>query len=124
MLANYTHAESNGQLGHLFLRRHDSGSGGKSLDDVSPKKNGRGHHNDNWSQDEETEGTAGLSDDAEQNGQSEFSGDNAENDLAVEDSVALYLKEISRIPLINAKEEVELAKAIEKGQRGLSAVIQ
>jgi RNA polymerase primary sigma factor len=38
-------------------------------------------------------------------------------DLDVDDSVALYLKEISRIPLLKGKEEVDLAKSIETGKK-------
>ena len=37
-------------------------------------------------------------------------------DFDVDDSVSLYLKEISRIPLLSGKKEVELAKAIEQGE--------
>jgi RNA polymerase primary sigma factor len=42
--------------------------------------------------------------------------DNKGAEFNVDDSVALYLKEISRIPLLSGPEEVELAKAIERGK--------
>jgi len=41
------------------------------------------------------------------------------DDLAnidTEDTIGLYLKEVSRVPLLNAKEEVELAQRIESGR--------
>jgi RNA polymerase primary sigma factor len=43
--------------------------------------------------------------------------ESAEPEFSIEDSIALYLKEISRIPLLSAVEEVELAQAIEKGKK-------
>ncbi len=38
-------------------------------------------------------------------------------DLDIEDSTRLYLREIARVPLLTAQEEVVLAKAIELGER-------
>ena len=41
----------------------------------------------------------------------------SEADLDIEDSTRLYLREIARVPLLTAQEEVVLAKAIELGAR-------
>ena len=45
-------------------------------------------------------------------------GDETESD----DSVRLYLREIGRVPLLNAKTEVQLAKAIERGRLAVEAL--
>ncbi len=44
----------------------------------------------------------------------------SKSDCDIDDSVALYLKEISRIPLLDALEETELAQAIEEGRLAIS----
>ena len=41
---------------------------------------------------------------------------------AVEDSVSLYLKEISQTPLLTAEEEKTLAAQVERGQQALAAI--
>ena len=37
-------------------------------------------------------------------------------DLDVDDTIGLYLKEVSKVPLLNAQEEIELAQRIEQGR--------
>ena len=38
--------------------------------------------------------------------------------ISLEDPVRMYLKEIGKVPLLNADEEIELAKRMEKGDEG------
>lgn len=45
-----------------------------------------------------------------------ISGEDDLSNLDINDAVGLYLKEISRVPLLSAEEEVDLAKRIERGR--------
>jgi RNA polymerase primary sigma factor len=53
-----------------------------------------------------------------------FAADEPDSDFNVDDSVALYLKEISRITLLTGAEEVDLAKAIERGRKAAIRLAQ
>jgi RNA polymerase primary sigma factor len=118
MLANHVSVDSQGSLNHhLLLQR-----GEKVLARSRRKVNDLA---DNTDQFEAWQFAAEEDDDVDPSELAEESSDerhwsakeNSESDFSVEDSIALYLKEISRIPLLSAVEEVELARAIEKGKK-------
>jgi RNA polymerase primary sigma factor len=53
-----------------------------------------------------------------------YAPEDSDLDFDVDDSIALYLKEISRIALLNADEEIEIAKMIERGRKALVRLAQ
>lgn len=60
-----------------------------------------------------------IVDDAELDEEPEFLGDEdlgAEEEVSIDDSVRMYLRDIGRVPLLTAEQEVELARRIQKGE--------
>jgi RNA polymerase primary sigma factor len=124
VFTSHTHSDANGQLSHLFLHRQELGQGSKATDSIDSNK--EESKDTSWTVTGEQSDSNNTAENVpEETAAGEWSAeDDVEADAGIEDSVALYLKEISRIPLLNADEEVTLAKAIEQGQHAALTLSQ
>jgi len=121
MLANHTQTETNGRLNRLLIKKQDREELTQSYDVPSELKD-NSEQLEAWSfssdeEDNQDTKTSDELDDRQDYNVRRSSAKGIGSDLNIDDSVALYLKEISRIPLLSAKEEVKLAKAIERGKK-------
>ena len=120
MLANHLQPNPTQKLNQFIIKGRDSEDSNRNYD-AQPEAKDNSQQLDAWSfkADEDANQIAeSVDDDLDEKQDEGFWGptNGSASDFSVDDSVALYLKEISRIPLLNAKEEVELAKAIERGE--------
>jgi RNA polymerase primary sigma factor len=125
MLANHISIETQRPLSHHLLQKQERVFTRPS--DTVPELNHETDQLEIWqfALDDDLDGSSEELDeelDEKEEGYLLSSKDKNGADLNVEDSIALYLKEISRIPLLSAVEEVELAQTIEKGKKGATVL--
>ena len=120
MLADYSHPEPQEPLGRVIYSRQEQFFIVHSDKDTEQSEGVYHSHNGNGHGRFFKESVKEKRDRDDENDDLFFaaSEDDSEPNFEVDDSIALYLKEISRIPLLSGREEVQLARAIERG-RGL-----
>ena len=124
MLANHTPVDRQGPLNHFLIPAREQGNRPQPYDPF-PEPQTDSEPLDRWTfaadDDEEVDFSFVELVEEEANGKEEepilFTQEEIESDFNIDDSVALYLKEISCISLLTAAEEVQLAKTIERGKK-------
>ncbi len=126
MLEEQSYLESTNQMSHFIQMKHS-----RKLEDY--KKNGNGHQAtsaepepfDPYEEEESSLDELDPTDADDLEGADDLNQlEQPQADFDIDDSVALYLKEISKIPLLKGVQEVELAKAIERGKQATLKLTQ
>ncbi|MDM8521469.1 sigma-70 family RNA polymerase sigma factor [Anaerolineales bacterium HSG6] len=123
MLTDHTYLETTNPLNKFIQKKQgDDYSPNTFTNGKSSSTNGNNGFTTTYEEDDSADDEVDDSSDADDQDNTEetpVKRKSTGSDLDVDDSVALYLKEISRIPLLKGKEEVELAKAIEAGKAAM-----
>jgi RNA polymerase primary sigma factor len=119
MLANHTQPETPRQFKQLMLKANGDSETTRQYHEKETSEQYDGWHND--ANNDNCRASRTIPEEVEDSfdGMIWASARRSNPDLSFEDSVALYLKEISRIPLLSGDEEVALAKVIEQGERAV-----
>ena len=126
MLADYSHPEPQEPLGRVIYSRQEQFFIVHSDKDTEQSEGAYHSHNGNGHGRFFKESVKEKRDRDDENDDLFFaaSEDDSEPNFEVDDSIALYLKEISRIPLLSGREEVQLARAIERGKKAAKRLAQ